>query len=100
MDSGQVTYILSRLLLGALASFFAIILWSKTRDIAWMLIIISTITVYAEVICSILKMLGVLEWNFMYIGSVSIPEIALPAMRLVFLIAALLAMIVRHFRHK
>jgi len=43
MDVGEVMLISSRLAFGAVASFLAIVLWSKTRDVAWMLIVIATI---------------------------------------------------------
>ena len=100
MDHGQLISVLSRLLLGGVATFLAIILWSRTRDIAWMLIVISTITVYIEILCTILEMLGIISGNFMYIGSVPLLAILLPALRMVFLIAAFLVMIVRRYRHR
>jgi hypothetical protein len=98
MDLGQIISAYSRLILGALAAFFAIVLWSKTRDTAWMLVIISTFIVYIEVICSILEMLGIIAGNFPRIGSVPLPAALLPALRMVFLIAAFLVILIRRYR--
>ncbi len=53
MDAGEIIYISSQLVTGALAAFFAIMLWSKTRDVAWMLIVIGAITAYVNTVYSI-----------------------------------------------
>ena len=98
MDPGQIITVYSRLILGALAAFFAIVLWSKTRDTAWMLVVISTFIVYIEIIYSILEILGIFAGNFLYIGSIPLPAVLLPALRMVFLIAAFLVIIARRYR--
>jgi len=98
MDSGQIVYILSRLSLGALASFFAIMLWSKTRDVAWMLMVIGTIAAYVETVYSILKLFGISGGSFITIGSVPLLTILLPCLPTVFIIAAFAVMVVRKYR--
>ena len=100
MDSGQVTYILSRLGLGALASFFAIMLWSKTRDVAWMLMVIGTIAAYVETVYSILNLFGISGVHFLTIGSVPLISIVLPSLPTVFFIAAFAVMVVRKYRRR
>ena len=98
MDSGQVIYIISRLSLGALASFFAIMLWSKTRDVAWMLMVIGTIAVYVETVYAILNLFGISGGNIITIGSVPLISIILPCLPTVFFIAAFAVMVVRKYR--
>ena len=98
MDSGQLVYILSRLILGALASFFAIMLWSKTRDIAWMLMVIGTIAAYVETVYSILKLFGIEGWSVLTIGSLPIMSILLPCLPTVFFMATLMVMVFRKYR--
>lgn len=100
MDKGQLIYILGRLSLGALASFFAIMLWSKTRDIAWMLMVIGTIAAYVETVYSILVLLGISGYDTLSIGSMPIMSIVLPCLPTVFFIAALLVMVVRKYRRR
>ncbi|AEF83454.1 hypothetical protein [Leadbettera azotonutricia] len=100
MDSGQVTYIISRLALGALASFFAIMLWSKTRDIAWMLMVIGTIAAYVETVYSILELFGITGGTVPSIGSVPLVSIVLPCLPTVFFIAAFVVMVARKYRHR
>jgi hypothetical protein len=100
MDTGEIIYISSRLFLGALAAFFAIILWSKTRDVAWMLMVIGTIAAYAEIVYSILKIFGISGESLFSIGSVPVVSIVLPNLPTVFFIAAFVVMVIRKFRHR
>lgn len=51
---------LIRLGLGALATFLAILFWSKTRDGAWMMVIMAVIITYAEIVFSTLQRFGIL----------------------------------------
>jgi hypothetical protein len=60
MDFTEIS-ILVRLLLGALATFFGIFLWSKTRDSAWILVVLGTLVSYAEIIFSTLEKFGILK---------------------------------------
>ena len=50
---------LTRLGVGAIATFLAILLWSNTRDTAWMFIVMGTILRYAEIMYSTFRVLGV-----------------------------------------
>jgi hypothetical protein len=59
MEFGEIS-VLVRLVLGAVATFFAILLWSKTRDAAWILIILGTLISYAEIVFSTLEKFGIL----------------------------------------
>jgi hypothetical protein len=100
MDMGQVVFFSMRLLLGALASFFAIMLWSKTRDVAWMLIVVGTIIAYIEIIYSILDFFGIGSGNIFVIGSVPLVSFILAPLQLMSFIAAFLIMVLRLSRRK
>ena len=100
MDSGQILFVTSRLVLGALASFFAIMLWSKTRDSAWMLMVIGTIVAYIEIVYSILELFGITKGDIFLIGSVPVIAIILPVLRMSFFIAAFLIMVIRKYRRR
>jgi hypothetical protein len=99
MDSGQILFVTSRLILGALASFFAIMLWSKTRDAAWMLVVIGTIAGYVEIVYSILGLFGITRGDTLLIGSVPAAAIILPALHISFFIAAFMVMVIKLYRH-
>ena len=100
MDSGQLVYVLSRLSLGALAAFFAIMLWSKTRDVAWMLMVIGTIAFYVETVYSILGLFGVSGGDLITIGTIPLISIILPNLPMIFFIAAFAVMVVRKYRRR
>ena len=98
MDSGQVVYILGRLVLGAAASFLAIMLWSRIRDAAWILVIIGTIVAYVETVYSILTVMGIGGEHIM-LGSMPLLSVILPCLSTLFFIAAFAVMVARKYRH-
>ena len=100
MDTGQLVFVYSRLILGAVAAFLAIMLWSKTRDTAWMLMVIGTVVTYVEMVYSVLEMTGITAGNTLFVGSVPLAAILLPALRMAFFIAAFLVMVIRRYSHQ
>jgi hypothetical protein len=61
MDSAATILLVSRLLTVAAAAFLSILLWSRTRDLAWMLVVIGTIASYAEIIFDLLARIGLVD---------------------------------------
>jgi len=100
MDAGQTVYIASQLILGAAASFLAILLWPKTRDASWMLIIIGVIITYIETVYSILKVFGIGIDDSLHIGSVPVIPFILPTLRMMLFISAFVVMLYRQSRQK
>ncbi|MDR2434589.1 MAG: hypothetical protein LBD47_08470 [Treponema sp.] len=98
MDTGQMVFMFSRLILGALASFFAIMLWSKTRDVAWMLLVIGAIAAYIETVYAVLNLFGITGKMTLFADSLSLPAVLLPILHSCFFIAAFLIMVVRRYR--
>jgi hypothetical protein len=98
MDIGEVIYASSRLFFGALAAFFAIVLWSKTRDAAWMLMVIGTIALYVEIVYSILNLFGIAEETGIIIGSMPLVSLLLPNLSIIFFIIAFMVMVIRKLR--
>ena len=100
MDTGQMVFIFSQLILGATAAFLAIFLWPKIRDAAWILIIFGTIVVYIETVYSILKTFGISADHLIVIASVQLIPLMLPTIRTLFFIIAFAIMIFRQLRQK
>jgi hypothetical protein len=92
MHSGMTVFILIRLILGAFASFLAIMLWSRTRDMAWMLVIMGIVVSFAETVYSVLTLFGLLGGNKFLVS------IVLPCLPAVFFILALMIMVFRKYR--
>jgi len=98
MDIGQAAYITSRLILGAIAAFLAILLWAKTRDLPWMFMVIGMVSAYVEIIYSILKIYGFIFTERVSIGSVPVIEIILPSLTMLFFIMAFFVMVYKRYR--
>ncbi|MDR0286597.1 MAG: hypothetical protein LBI03_02660 [Clostridiales bacterium] len=100
MDSGNTVYIISRLVLGAFSSFLAIVLWSRTRDTAWIFVIISAIIAYVEIVYSILNLFGIIGENVLSENAALIISILMSCMPTVFIIAAFSVMVLRKYRRR
>ncbi|HTX72122.1 MAG TPA: hypothetical protein VMC79_04790 [Rectinemataceae bacterium] len=95
MSAGDVAYLVSRLVTTAVAAFLAIVLWSRTRDLAWMLIVIGAIASYADILFGLLTQLGLVNEARYQLFGIPIGRILLSNLPYIFLGAALLVMIRR-----
>lgn len=95
METVDLITIITRLAAGAIATFLAILLWAKTRDTAWMLIIMGVIVEYGEIIYSTLQLFGVVSSNvFIYPDLVRV-EVLLQNLPLLFFSVGFLVMLLR-----
>jgi predicted membrane protein len=100
MDWGNTAYIICRLVLGAISSFLAILLWSRTRDTAWIFVIISAIVSYVEVVYSLLNLFGIISESFFSENAILVISVSLSCLPTVFIIAAFTVMAWRKYRYK
>ena len=63
MDFASFVIIISKVIIGGIGTFFAVLLWSKTRDAAWIFVILGVIVEYIAIIYSTLEMFGVVGNN-------------------------------------
>ncbi len=87
--------VLSELGIGAITTFLAILLWSKTRDTAWMYIILGTIIGYGGTVFSTLELFGIVESDRIVIGGVSIIPVILHNLPMVFFGIGFVVMVAR-----
>ena len=83
--------ILIRLVLGAVATFFAILLWSKTREGAWLFVILAVLVNYGEIIFSTLLRFGIVAMDAFVLFGIpgsSLIQVFLDNLPLVLLIVA------------
>lgn len=59
MNTLEIISVGIRLVIGAAATFLAILVWAKTRDAAWMLIVIGTVANYVSIVYTTLNLFGV-----------------------------------------
>ncbi len=96
MDYGQMVMILSRLAFGAAATFLAIVLWSNTRDPAWMFIAMGTILRYGEVMYSTLEMFGIVQGDLYMIWGIPVVKMVFLNLPHILFIVAFSIMILRN----
>ena len=87
--------LLVRLIVGAIATFLAIILWSQTRDAAWMFVITATIVSYGEVVFRTLDSFGVVRLDRLIVFNIPLFSIALAALPMTLLAVAFAIMVAR-----
>lgn len=95
MSAAETVLLASRLAIAAVAAFLAILLWSRTRDLAWMLIVIGVISSYADILFDLLSRLGLVDESRFVVFGLPIGRIILSNLNYLFLCAALLVMISR-----
>jgi hypothetical protein len=99
MNTGEILFVFCRLFFGAAAAFFAIMLWSKTRDIVWMLMAGGTITAYGENLYNVLNLFGISAFPAA-LTPVSLAAAALSNIPVLFFIAAFVVLLVRSYGHR
>jgi len=99
MNTGDTVLLVSRLATVAVAAFLAILLWSRTRDLAWMLIVIGVIASYADILFGLLVQLGLVDESRYHLFGIPVGQILLTNLPYLFLCSALLVMIARKRLH-
>jgi hypothetical protein len=84
MDIAAFSQEATHLVLGAFCTFCAILLWSRTRDMAWTFVIIGAIVSYADIVISTLKAFGILGADLMAYKGIPVLQIALANLPLLF----------------
>lgn len=83
------------LVVGAIATFLAILLWSRTRDVAWMFIVIGTIVHYTSLVLEGLALLGTVDLDVLVVAGVSVGRVVLAAAPMSFFVIAFAVMLTR-----
>jgi hypothetical protein len=99
MSVGDIVLLASRLATAAVAAFLAILLWSRTRDLAWMLIVIGVIASYADILFGLLAQLGLVDETRYSLLGLPLGRMILANLPYLFLCSALLVMIRRKRIH-
>lgn len=84
MEVTGFTQYASHLLLGAFATFCAILLWSRTRDVAWTFVIIGAIVSYADIALTTLRSFGILGEDLVRWQGIPVLQLALANLPLLF----------------
>lgn len=96
MTDQSIISLIIRLITGSAAAFFAIFLWAKTRDTAWMLVIIGIVVDYAKILFTALQYFGFVSPTLFTIGDLEIGKIILDNIPSLFISGGLIIMVLRH----
>ncbi len=95
MSTGDLLLSVIKLVAGGLAAFFAILLWSKTRDTAWMSLVAGTVTSYAGVVYEMLNSFGLFTSGMIEFFDIPIATLFFTIIPPLFYIAAFIIMLSR-----
>ncbi len=93
MSPDLVILTVSRLAVGAITTFLAILVWSRTRDSAWMFVVIATIAQYGEIVAGTLESFGIVRLDGLVVAGVPLFRLLLMNLPMVFLSIALLVVL-------
>ncbi|MCR5288606.1 MAG: hypothetical protein K6E51_01285 [Treponema sp.] len=96
MSDQQVVLCIIKLCLGGFTAFFAILLWSKTRDIAWMSIVAGAITTYVGIVFDLLVMLGIIVPGGILLWGVPVAVLVFTIIPSLFYILGFIVMLTRN----
>lgn len=88
-----------RLTAAFIAAFPAIALWSRTRDPAWMLVVLGTLFLFADSLFFALVSLGVASYDRLLPGDLSLVRILMAVLPYFLLAAGFVVFLVRKRRY-
>ena len=91
----DLSVMVTDLSLGAIATFVAILLWSLTREPAWMLVIIAVVLRFGDVLLQLFDRLGIVRMQLDLVFGVSLFWVLLRAVPWIAIVTALVIKIRR-----
>jgi len=68
INNPELPLVLVKLVLGFFAAFFAIIVWSKTRELPWLFLVAALLVQYLGVLFDALVMVGLVSRDVSWMG--------------------------------
>jgi hypothetical protein len=96
MTDAALTLYIIKLVLGGIAAFFAIMLWSKTRDAAWMSLVVGVVTSYAGIVYNMLIDLGIVLNGGPLVAGIPLATLLFTCVPTLFYILAFILMLIRN----
>lgn len=95
MTRAELILLASRLAAQALVGFLAIVLWSRTRDSAWMLMVLGAIASYADIVYSLFSVLGLVKTDAFMPYGIPVVDLVFTNLPALFYAIAFIVMIIR-----
>ena len=91
-------WLVTRFAMAGIMTFLAIILWSRTRDVAWMLIVIGAVSSYADLLFDLFTRTGLVDEGKLVLFGLPVARIVFSNLPYLFMSAAFIVMIARKSR--
>ena len=95
MTQPEILIYIIKLILGGIAAFLAILVWSKTRDGAWFFLVSGTILSYCSIVYDMLKSFGILTKSFYLVYGIPIIDLCFIVIPSIFYIIGFIVMLVK-----
>lgn len=95
MTQSQMILYVIKLVLGGAWAFCAILLWSKTKDSAWMCLVAGSVCRYAGLVYEMFVTLGVVIPESLTVAGIPFSTLVFTAIPDIFFIVAFILMLVR-----
>ncbi|MCI1209162.1 MAG: hypothetical protein LKF96_06950 [Treponema sp.] len=95
MLQSEIVLYTIKLIFGGIVAFLAIMLWSKTKDAAWMSLVAGAVTSYAGIVYEMMIDLGIIVPGGIYIAGIPLATLLFTIVPSVFFIIAFILMIIR-----
>lgn len=95
MIQPEVIFYIIKLVLSGVAAFLAIMLWSRTRDAAWMSLVAGAVTGYAGIVYELLQKIGIAGASGLSVAGIPLASLLFAVIPSLFYIFAFILMIFR-----
>ncbi len=95
MEEAQVLLFIVKLVLGGVLAFLAIMLWSRTRDPSWMVLVTGAIVSYVGIVFDLMVKLGIIIPCTILVRGIPLDVLLITALPQIFFILAFILMLLR-----
>ncbi|MCP4295885.1 MAG: hypothetical protein GY786_09790 [Proteobacteria bacterium] len=95
MDNEQLILLSVKLVTGFAAALTAVLLWSKTRETPWLLVVVGTLFLYGEVVFSMLAFFGISNFYLFTVYGISVIRLVFSFSPFLFFTAGFLIFLLR-----
>lgn len=95
MPETETLIFIIKLVLGGIAAFFAILVWSKTRDGAWFFLVSGTILSYCGIVYDMLKSFGIITKTLYLVLGIPIIDLCFIVVPTLFFIIGFIVMLAK-----
>lgn len=99
MSDMEAIPVLVRMVFSFFAAFAAIALWSKSRDAAWMLVVLGAIFYFIDAFYATLVIIGITSYSLTFAGDIPLLESILAGLPPFFLTVGFLVFLIRNRRY-